>query len=152
MITPTTKCSHDPLRHYLPCAGCAQDEIAALRSRVEVLTTALTKHASQGLAPDGLCWCFYVRICHPEDDPQDSVKTRDGHTEDCWAVRAALSAAEARAREAEIWRDRNYARIELLENALRKISARCGDGVVTLEQIARQADAALSPREEEAKC
>ena len=83
MITPTTKCSHDPLRHYLPCAGCAQDEIAALRSRVEVLTTALTKHASQGLAPDGLCWCFYVRVCHPEDDPQDSVETRDGHTEDC---------------------------------------------------------------------
>ena len=119
-------------------------EVAALRSRVEVLTTALTKHASQGLAPDGLCWCFYVRICHPEDDPQDSVKTRDGHTEDCWAVRAALSAAEARAREAEIWRDRNYARIEMLENALRKISARCGDGVVTLEQIARQADAALT--------
>ena len=43
MIAPTTKCSHDPLRHYLPCAGCAQDEVAALRSRVEVLEAALSK-------------------------------------------------------------------------------------------------------------
>jgi len=34
--TLTTKCTHDPLYHYLPCAGCAQDEIAALRARVEI--------------------------------------------------------------------------------------------------------------------
>jgi hypothetical protein len=31
MITPTTKCNHDPLRHYLPCAGCAQEELTRLK-------------------------------------------------------------------------------------------------------------------------
>jgi hypothetical protein len=36
-------------------------------------------------------------------------------------LRASLSAAERRARDAEIWRDRNYARIGALEAALRAL-------------------------------
>jgi len=60
-----------------------------LLARVDVLEAALHR-ASQGLCNDGLCWCMYVRLVHPQDDPQDSVKLVDGHTDDCWAVRRAM--------------------------------------------------------------
>lgn len=61
-----------------------------LEDRVAKLEAALKRHAVQGLAPDGLCWCLYIQIVHPQSDPQDSVKLVNGHTDDCWAIRAVL--------------------------------------------------------------
>ena len=43
MNTPTTKCGHDPLSHYLPCSKCAEEEISSLHSHLEEARTEIKR-------------------------------------------------------------------------------------------------------------
>jgi hypothetical protein len=58
--------------------------------RVEILEATLwdTRHGGDS---EGPCWCMYVQLMHPQDDPQDSVKIINGHTQECWQAQRVMT-------------------------------------------------------------
>ena len=56
-----------------------------LRDYVEQLEVVVME-LQHAVDEDGPCWCMYFTIVH--SDPDDTIDTRDGHTETCWKVRA----------------------------------------------------------------
>jgi hypothetical protein len=74
----------------------------ALRAEVERLTAlvaaqearaqrveAVLRGVRHAIDEGGNCWCAYFRVVHTP--PDDAIPLRDGHTEECWTARAALS-------------------------------------------------------------
>ena len=73
----------DDFEHYFN--GCLR-----LGKRVEELEAAIHMLV-QGIDDVGQCWCLYVQLIHPPDDPQDSVKLDEtGHTAECTYVRKIM--------------------------------------------------------------
>lgn len=62
------------------------DDVCGERDRLR----AALKSVAHGIDEGGDCWCMYFKVVHPSDDPQDALKTYDGHTTECWQARAAM--------------------------------------------------------------
>jgi len=70
------------------CEHALRALLAAQEARAQRLEAALRmiRHA---IDEGGNCWCAYFRVMHTP--PDDAIPLRDGHTEECWTARAALS-------------------------------------------------------------
>jgi hypothetical protein len=62
----------------------------SIADRVSELEATLWANI-HGMGSDGPCWCMYIQVCHPPDDPQDKIKLTDGHTDECWQAKRVMA-------------------------------------------------------------